>query len=166
MSFFVLCFSGKCFSVKKFWNLKSTVIFYFGKWFAVKNVLNLKSNCDCDYNAIIYMYSSYARTKYMYSYISCISVLLERSVERENKRLDVVSLTFELRVCLLKRIDKSILAKIYVRIPDTSRNIRHPYDDQPFSYHATCPTSCALRTKDSNIVWMTDMIQPITYVHL
>ena len=58
------------------------------------------------------MYSSYARTKYKYSYIPRICVLLERSVERENKRLDVVSLTFELRVCLLKHIDKSILAKI------------------------------------------------------
>ena len=45
-----------------------------------------------------------------------------------------------------------ILYLLPVRIPDTSRNICHPYDDQPFSYHATCPTSCALRTKDSNIV--------------
>ena len=58
------------------------------------------------------MYSSYARTKYMYSYISCISVLLERSVERENKRLDVVSLTFELRVSFIEAVDKSILARI------------------------------------------------------
>ena len=58
------------------------------------------------------MYSSYARTKYKYSNVPCICVLLERSIVRENKRLDVVSLTFELRMSLLKHIDKSILARI------------------------------------------------------
>ena len=49
------------------------------------------------------MYSSYVRNKYMYANIPRICVLLERSVERESKRLDVVSLTFELRVTLLKQ---------------------------------------------------------------
>ena len=43
------------------------------------------------------------RNKYMCASIPRICVLLERSVERESKRLDVVSLTFELRVSLLKQ---------------------------------------------------------------
>ena len=48
----------------------------------------------------------------MYASIPCICVLLERSVERESTRLDVVSLTFELRVSFIEAIDKSILARI------------------------------------------------------
>ena len=38
-------------------------------------------------------------------------VLLERSIERENKRQDVIGLTFELRVTFIEAIDKSILAR-------------------------------------------------------
>ena len=44
--------------------------------------------------------------------IPCISVLLERPVGRENERLDVISLTFELRVSFIEAVDKSILARI------------------------------------------------------
>ena len=47
----------------------------------------------------------------MYANIPRICVLLERSVERENERLDVVRLTFELRVSFIEAIDKSILAR-------------------------------------------------------
>ena len=51
------------------------------------------------------------RTKYTYVNIPRTCVLLERSVERENKRQDVVGLTFELRVTFIEAIDKSILAR-------------------------------------------------------